>query len=70
MIGPVILGILAGVMIALGVFTTTDKDSAAVATMACFPLEEWDAADADPPCVRITRVYEDGTFEFDTTGGR
>lgn len=31
---------------------------------SCFPLIEWNAEPWLRPCVKITRVYEDGSFKF------
>lgn len=30
----------------------------------CFPASRWNADPQYRPCVRITRVYEDGSFKF------
>jgi hypothetical protein len=33
-------------------------------TRTCFPSIEWNADQALRPCVKISHVYEDGSFKF------
>ncbi len=38
--------------------------TAAHAPRVCFPAGKWDAPQGQSPCIRVTRVYEDGSFTF------
>jgi hypothetical protein len=54
--------VLGGTAFAMAHTPATGSSSAQSAPRVCFPAARWDADDAERPCVRVVRLYEDGSL--------